>query len=308
LRAIIASVTRQLSYAIQTASVLAFYAFVRLMPLDMASAVSSWLLRIIGPQTPLNQRAVANLRLAYPGIYEGQIRAILAGMWDNLGRVCAEYAHLAAMRQTHRVQVEGGEILDHLRELGGPILFFGAHLANWEAIIEATRQHGLHPCLAYRRFNNPSFERFWRWLQRGSSTEYVAVRAGSGGVRRFMTVLGAGGQALMLADQRMNDGVAIPFFNLPAMTSTALARLSIRFDATLVPMRAERLGGSRFRVTAEAPLEVPRCGEVFSDEKAIMEAVNQHIETWVRARPEQWLWLHRRWPKQFVGSIESDVS
>lgn len=297
MRAVIASATRQLGYAIQTASVLVFYAFVRLMPLDMASAVGGWLLRTIGLRTSLNQRAVANLRLAYPGIDDGQIRGILTGMWDNWGRVCAEYAHLAAMRQAHRVEVEGGEVLDHLKELGGPILFFGAHLANWEAIIEATRRHGLDPCLAYRRFNNPSFERFWRSLQRGSGTEYVAVRAGSGGVRRFMTVLGAGGHALVLADQRMNQGVAIPFFNRPAMTSTALARLSIRFDAPLVPMRVERLGGSRFRVTAEAPLEIPRHGEASSREKAIMEAVNQRIEGWVRARPEQWLWLHRRWPK-----------
>ncbi len=271
------------------------------MPLDMASAVGSWLLRSAGPRTSLDRRAAANLRLAYPGIDDGRVRAILAGMWDNLGRVGAEYAQLAALRQPQRVQIAGGEILDRLRESARPVLFFGAHLANWEAIIQAAQRRGFDPCMVYRPFNNPDFERFWRLLGRGSGAEYVAVRAGSGGMRRITAILGAGGQAIMLADQRMNQGVAIPFFGRPAMTSTALARLAARFDAALVPMRVERLGGSRFRVTAEAPLEVPRRGDATANEKAVMEAVNRRIEAWVRARPEQWLWLHRRWPKQDVS-------
>ncbi len=295
--AFVARAARRLGYALQTASIVAIYALVRPMPLDMASAVGSWLLRTAGPRTALDQRAAANLRLAYPGIDQGRVRDLLTGMWDNLGRVGAEYAHLAALRQTRRVQIAGGEVLDRLRESGRPVLFFGAHLANWEAIIQAAQRHGLDPCMAYRRFNNPDFERFWRLLGRGSRAEYVAVRAGSSGMRRIAAILSAGGQAIMLADQRMNQGVAIPFFGRPAMTSTALARLAARFDAALVPMRVERLGGSRFRVTAEAPLDVPRHGEAAANEKAVMEAVNQRIESWVRARPEQWLWLHRRWPK-----------
>jgi len=94
----------------------------------------------------------------------------------------------------------------------------------------------------------------------------------------------------------MNDGIPIPFFGRPAMTAPALAEFALRFDCPVVPARVERLRGARFRITLYPPMDLPRTGDRRADVVAIMTKINAVIEEWVRERPDQWLWLHNRWP------------
>jgi len=94
----------------------------------------------------------------------------------------------------------------------------------------------------------------------------------------------------------MNDGIPVPFFGRPAMTAPALAVLALRFDCDVLPLRVERLDGARFRVTVFPPLRLPRSGKPHADAAALMAQVNATLEAWIRDRPEQWLWLHQRWP------------
>ena len=107
----------------------------------------------------------------------------------------------------------------------------------------------------------------------------------------------AGGEIGMLVDQKMTDGIAVPFFGRDAMTAPALAQFALKYDAPIVPIRAERLDGAHFRVTFYPALEVTKTGNRHDDIQAIMTDVNATMESWIRERPEQWLWLHRRWPK-----------
>ena len=100
----------------------------------------------------------------------------------------------------------------------------------------------------------------------------------------------------MLVDQKMNDGIAVPFFGRPAMTAPAIAQFAVRDNVPLLPARSERLGGARYRVTFFPPLEAVRTGDRQADVAATLTKINELIEGWVRARPEQWLWMHRRWP------------
>ena len=100
----------------------------------------------------------------------------------------------------------------------------------------------------------------------------------------------------MLVDQKMNDGIAVPFFGRAAMTAPALAQLGLRYRCPVVPVRLERLAGCRFRVTIHPPLSFPDTGDQAADVRTTMTAVNALLEGWIRAGPEQWLWLHRRWP------------
>ena len=94
----------------------------------------------------------------------------------------------------------------------------------------------------------------------------------------------------------MNDGIPVPFFGRDAMTAPALARLALRYDCAVVPVRVDRIAGARFRITVETPLALPHSGDTEADTLALMTAVNAVIERWVRERPEHWFWLHRRWP------------
>jgi KDO2-lipid IV(A) lauroyltransferase len=107
-----------------------------------------------------------------------------------------------------------------------------------------------------------------------------------------------GGRLGMLVDVKENKGVALPFFGRPAMTGTALATLALRYDAIVLGVYTERLGGDRSRITLEPPLDLPRAGNDAADVRAIMAAINARVEAWVRVRPDQWLWLHKRWPRE----------
>lgn len=101
----------------------------------------------------------------------------------------------------------------------------------------------------------------------------------------------------MLVDQKMTDGIAVPFFGRDAMTAPALAQFALKYDAPIIPVRSERLEGARFRITFYPELKTPKTGDRHADILAIMTNVNASMESWIRERPEQWLWLHRRWPK-----------
>ena len=120
---------------------------------------------------------------------------------------------------------------------------------------------------------------------------------GRDGARRLTQVLKGDGHTIMLVDVRMNDGVRIPFLGVDAMTPAAPAALALKYDALLVPVRVERTGPAHFRVTVEEPRSPVNTGDRNADIAATMSWVNDRIGEWIRARPEQWMWFHRRWGK-----------
>lgn len=269
------------------------FALFRALPLDRASGVGGFLFRAIGPRLGVSRLARRNLAQAFPGKTPAEVDALLRGVWDNLGRTLGELPHLDAI-VADRVEVVGAEVLLGLRDDGRPGLFFSAHLANWEIAVYVAGRLGLKLHLFYRAANNPWTESLYRRV-RGDAAAGLLPK-GSRGARRALDLLGRGEHIGLLADQKMNDGIAVPFFGRPAMTAPALAQFALRFDCPVVPARVERLGGARFRLTIQPPLEIQKSGDRQADVLAAMTEVNRIIEGWVRDRPDQWLWLHRRWP------------
>jgi len=270
---------------------------VRLLPLDFADAAFGRFLRTVGPLLPHSRRAHAGLRLAFPDMPAARRAEIVAGMWENLGRVSAEYIHLREIQRNaeRRVEIVGAEHLDRLRDDGRPGLLFSAHFANWEMVTTAAQMRRLPVQVVYRNANNPQIDARIRELQAGSGVELI--RKGVRGARRLLTVLNQGSHVILLVDQKLNDGIPVPFFGRPAMTAPALAQLAYRFDCPVVPVHVERLEGAHFRVVVEPPIDLPRSADREADVMAVMTAVNRKVEEWIKARPEHWLWLHRRWPK-----------
>lgn len=273
------------------------YAFFRVLPLDVASAIGGWLGRTMGPRLSLSDRAVRNLSRAYPDKSQAEVGAIVRGMWDNLGRIAAEFPHLSEFKlyeEGGRVEVIGVENVDLLREDGLPGIFFSAHIGNWEIVSLAATQRGVPLDRVYRSANNRLVE--WLYRQGRSAVEGALIPKGVAGVRPLLKSLKEGKHLGMLVDQKMNDGIAIPFMGRPAMTAPALADLALKYACPVVPGRIRRLKGARFQVIVLPPLDLPDTGDRHTDIVAIMTRVNQIIEAWVRETPEQWLWLHNRWP------------
>ena len=265
------------------------------LPLDWASRLGGFMGRTAGPHLGLSRRALRNLRRAMPENSEAENRRILRGMWDNLCRAIAEYPHLARIvaSGSGRVEIVNGDALAGLAATTTPAILFGGHLGNWE--IGSSTVHrlmGASVMSVYRAANNPWVDRLMRRFHRTRR----AVPKGANGGRELVRQLRDGGSIALLVDQKQNDGIAVPFFGRTAMTAPAIARLGFRFGCPLIPVRFERLKGARFRCTVMNPIEMVETGDIARDVSATMTRVNAVLEGWIRARPEQWLWVHSRWP------------
>jgi len=268
----------------------------RVLPLDCASALGGALARRIGPFLGVSKRARRNISRAFPELSETEIARVVAGMWDNLGRLAAEYPHLRKIRVFEpggRVEMDGFEHVDRAVAAGRRMIVFSGHIANWEIAMLAGAQYGIPVAQIYRAGNNPLLDRMIARF-RGDGGELIPK--GSVAARRAIAALRRGTHLTLLADQKMNDGIPVLFFGRPAMTAPALAVLALRFDCDVLPTRVERLEGARFRLTVFPPLPVTPSGEPHADAAALMARVNATLEAWIRDRPEQWLWVHRRWP------------
>jgi KDO2-lipid IV(A) lauroyltransferase len=273
------------------------YAVLSRMPVNLVSNILGTIGRNVGPRVSLSNRIRDNLRLVWPRISDSEIEKIVRGVCDNFARVNSDYWSLDQIRrdQDNRIEIVGAEHLVALRDTGKSGILLAGHLGNWEMVTLAARMHDLPLTVVYRPFNNPLIDAYVRDWQRGSGVELIMK--GRDGARRLTQVLKGDGHTIMLVDVRMNDGVRIPFLGVEAMTPAAPAALALKYDALLVPVRVERTGPAHFRVTVEEPRSPVNTGDRNADIAATMSWVNERFGEWIRARPEQWMWFHRRWGK-----------
>ena len=258
--------------------------------------------RRVGPWLPEHRTGRANLRAAFPEKSAAEIESILSGVWDNLGRFIADFAHLDRLRiydpnapGPHEIEFndETEKRFLALRESGKPALIFAAHLANWELPPLVAHRHGIETTVLYRRPNLP-----------GIADAVVEMRASCMGTLlparmdaplKLAGALQRGEAAGMLVDQHDNRGVIVNFFGREVQTSALLARLARQIDCPIHGVRVVRLLNNRFRVDLTDPIAPVRDAEGHVAVEATMQAVTDVIENWIREYPEQWLWVHRRW-------------
>ncbi|MCP1337953.1 lysophospholipid acyltransferase family protein [Futiania mangrovi] len=273
------------------------------LPYDRAARGCGRLMAWLGPRLGAHRRALDTLALVWPDRPAAEREKIARGVWDNLGQVAADLAHLRALEEEPaRVRVEGTDVLDRIAADSKGAIFVSAHLACWEAIRVAARRQGINPSMVYRAFNNPLVDAHtWRVL---SGTGGGLFHKGHAGARGIFRHLRGGGSVLMLVDQRLNTGVEIDFFGRPVRAPGAAAELSLRLGIPMVPVRAIRLAPGHFRVCVEPPLTLapgldPRDPHAPA---ALVQQVHRRFEAWIAEHPDQWFWLHRRWTGNVLSS------
>lgn len=269
------------------------YGFFRILPYTWASGLGGRLGRTIGPKLGVSRRALANIAIAFPDMPEEERERVLRGMWDNLGRVLAEYPHLRRMKP-EIMELVGGEHVERARAQGKGVVFFTGHVGNWEMIPAGAVWMGVDDLnIVYREPNNPWIEGLLRHARSSGATGHIPKSKTS--AREIVGVIRRGESLGILTDQRLKEGIEAPFFGRPAMTPPVVAQLALKFGAPLLPARVERIDKTRFRLTVSPPLKVENTGDGKADTLRVMTEVNGILEDWIRDRPEQWLWLHRRW-------------
>ncbi len=285
--------SRRIAHPLEAVAVRTMLALSRLAGPDLASAVGGGLARLVGPRLAVSRRARRNLALVMPELDEGARERIIREVWDNLGRTVAEFPHLRFICE-NRIAFVGDDNVARAKAHGKSVLFFTAHTGNWEICPPVAREKGVPVHVVFRPANNKRVDALIM-KARGGFVE-GAVPKGAEGAKQVMKLMAAGRHFGMLLDQKQNDGIAVPLLGRPAMTTSAPAAFALRYGAMLMPIRVERLGGVRFRVTAEAPVEARPTGNRQADLVALTAGINAVFDRWIRERPGEWLWLHRRWP------------
>jgi Kdo2-lipid IVA lauroyltransferase/acyltransferase len=264
---------------------------------------AGWLMRKVGPLFREHRIGRANLRAAFAEKSDAEIEAILAGVWDNLGRIAVEFAHL------DEFSVEGfgqrtAEVITYAPESKAryerimssdrPLLCFAAHLANWELPAVGTTSLGARSAVLYRRPNIGAISDLIIKLRAPLMGELIPT--GLDAPVKLGRLLQSGVHVGMLADQHYTRGVEVTFFGRACKANPLIAMLARQ---TGVPIRGVRVvrkeDGNSFWAEVTDEIQPVRDADGRIDIAGTMQAITNVIEGWVREHPEQWLWLHRRW-------------
>ena len=279
---------------------LAYIAFglFRQMPVAWASACGSYVARLLGPLSRPHKTARKNLINAFPEMTKREIAGIQSQAWENFGRVTAEYAVLSRLRDNHQdypIEVYGKEHLQALAQDDKPVIIFSGHIANWEVLPIIAARIAKPPAVVYRSPNNPYIENLLQSCRGLSPSQHIPK--GHSGARRVIREIRNGGIVGLLIDQKSNTGLPVPLFGRDAMTGDAVARIAIRLRCHVLPARVKRIKGCHFRVTFEEPWTIEEPAPTKTNVLNLLKRMNEHLESWVREDPGQWLWMHNRWPK-----------
>lgn len=235
-----------------------------------------------------------------PHLSVGEREAIIHGMWSGLGSTFAEGLLLdKLMAQPERINVEDSAVIDQLQETAGKdrgVIFVSLHSGNWEALGVPIAHAGLNVAGLYQAVQNPMLERF---LMDHRQSLYKAgmISKGSNAMKRIVRLLKSGDAVAMLADQRQaRRGVMVPFFGLLAPSTPLPAALALKTGARLIIVRCKRVSAVRYSVEIKT-LDVETTGDHDADVERVTAAIHAQFETWIRERPHEWMWGHRRWSR-----------
>ena len=287
-------------HRVEAAAFKAYLSHFKKMSFDKASAAGANWLGKFGPLTTKNETMLRNLRLAFPNETETWRADVARAAWTQFGRSLGEFPHLHEISFAEgeaRTQVIGREKFAMARESEAGAVFFSGHIANFELMPIAIVRHGVKCAMTYRAMNNPLVAKLVRDQRAINGTPDQFPKGRQAGVGMLRTLKRGNAVALMI-DQKYNEGVAVPFFGYEAMTSDAPARLALQYDAPLIPLSIRRVNQTRFILQAHEPIPLDKTVSRDEAVRAATLKMNAFLEDTIRAAPEQWFWIHRRWPKE----------
>ena len=276
-----------------------------LLPRPLARAVGAgfaWLAYWLRP--PLQRAAQFNLQLAFPDWTDARRKAAIRGMIRQVGWMAAEVSQFPQYSREaieKIVVVDGAENFDAAQRRGKGVLFLTGHMSAWELAPFAHARYG-HPLhFLVRPIANGSVDALINGYRCLSGNRPIEKNRSA---RAILKVLGEGGTVGILSDHNtsLEEGVFVDFFGVPASMTSGIARIALRTDAAVVPgflCWDEAIG--KYRLQFQPAVELVRTGDEEADVRENTARFAKIIEEYVRAHPEQWLWVHKRWKTRPEG-------
>jgi KDO2-lipid IV(A) lauroyltransferase len=289
-------------YFFEVIPIYLFYKFFACLPYKTASLVGGKIARTFGVLLPVCQVADSNLRRIFPSYSAKERREIIAGVCDNLGRLVGEMPKLHTLPivddatkcpATPHIFVENADLFKGFHAQQQNVLFVSAHLGNWEVLARIAEHYDMPFIRVFRKANNPFVNSLIQRNRR--SVEGGFAPKGAKGSRMLLKALKSKKNLGFLIDQKMNDGLEVPFFGHPAMTASGVVDLAVRYTLPIVPAQCIREENGSFHLIMHPPLIIEEGTLDDAKRVAVLTQLHTLFEEWIRQHPEQWLWVHRRW-------------
>ena len=283
----------KVKYFFQFIFIIILFLIFKIIGLKNSSALSGKLFKIIGPFFRSSYLIHENIKKALPTVSLDKITKIKNEMWDNYGRIFAEYMFIREFREDEsnkNIIIDGQEILDKIRNKGTPVVFISGHFSNFELMAMQIEKSGINLSAIYRPLNNV----FLNILMEKIRKNFICkkqIKKGISGIRELIKLHKKNYSTALMIDQRVTEGLKSSFFNQDAFTTTIPAQLVKKFKIPIVPIYIERFDEIKFKITVYEPINFTEDSSV----KIITDKLNKILEKMILKKPEQWIWSHNRW-------------
>ncbi len=284
---------KYIRYFLQFLLAIISYLIFKILGPNLSSNISGKIFEKIGPFFRSKKIIHSNIRKAIPKIQSEELNKITNLMWNNYGRVYAEFMFIKDFRfgnLTEKITISGKEILDEIKNSNKQVIFISGHLSNFELMAMYLEKSGINLSAIYRPLNNI----FLNGIMVRIRKKYICknqIKKGIGGVKKLIVLKKNNSSTALMIDQRVSEGILSNFFNQKALTTTIPAQLVKKFGIPVIPVFIERIKGINFKLTINQPIYFSKDSTV----QEITDELNLNLEKMIMKRPEQWIWSHNRW-------------
>ena len=270
-----------------------FFFLFKILGFKISSSIGGKLFEIIGPIFRSKKLIDTNIKKALPNINSEDLKKTTRLMWNNYGRIFAEYVFIKSFRNgklNSRISIEGQDILEEIKKLNQQVVFISGHFSNFELMAMHLEKVGIKLTAIYRPLNNI----FLNIIMENIRKKYICknqIKKGIGGMKKIIHLKRQNYSTALMIDQRVSEGIRSNFFNNPALTTTIPAQLVKKFKIPVVPIFIERVNNLNFKITISKPINFTDNDSI----KKITDDLNKVLETMILHKPEQWIWSHNRW-------------
>jgi len=286
---------KHIKYFIQFILTIIFFGLFKILGISLSSKLSGKIFELIGPYFRSKKIIHKNIKKAIPDINKNNLDRITKKMWNNYGRVFAEYIFIKEFRfgkLSSRIIVDGEYILEKIIKSNSQVVFVSGHFSNFELMAMYLDKKGIKLSAIYRPLNNVFLNKIMENIRK----KYICknqIKKGVGGLKKLMLLKKNNFSTALMIDQRVSEGILSKIFSEEALTTTIPAQIVRKFNIPIVPVYIERIEGINFKITIENPINFAKDASV----KKITDELNIILEKMIMKKPEQWIWSHNRWKK-----------
>ena len=284
---------KNFKYFIQFCLIIFSFLIFKILGPSLSSKVSGKIFELIGPFFRSKQIINSNIKKGIPDISPEKLEKIISLMWNNYGRLFAEYMFIKDFRYgklASKIQIEGQEVLDEIKKSKKKVIFVSGHFSNFELMAMYLEKTGIRLSAIYRPLNNIFLNGIMEKIRKKFICKHQ-IKKGVGGLKKLITLKRENYSTALMIDQRVSEGVLCNLFNQGALTTTIPAQLAKKFNIPVVPVYIERIKDLNFKISINDPINFSKDDSI----ENITLKLNQILETMILKKPEQWIWSHNRW-------------